>query len=145
MHGRNGFTNMADDRVEHLKMVQAVIARMAQNSFLLKGWSVTLVTAMNALAISGKRPGYAILALFPALAFWGLDAFYLRQERLFRALHQTIVEGGIEITPFSLRTDAVQGKVQSWVETAITFTVMGLHVVVLAVIGAMIAWGFVKE
>src|SRR2546428_555807 len=58
-------------RLEHLKMVQGAIGRMAQNSFVLKGWSVTLVTAMMALAVSDKNRGYAALALFPALARWG--------------------------------------------------------------------------
>jgi len=33
----------------HLEMIQAVVARLAQNSFALKGWSVTLVAACLAL------------------------------------------------------------------------------------------------
>ncbi len=37
------------DPVKHLEFVQAVIARQAANSFLLKGWSVTLATALVAL------------------------------------------------------------------------------------------------
>jgi len=31
---------MADKREAHLAMIQGVINRLAQNSFLLKGWSV---------------------------------------------------------------------------------------------------------
>src|SRR6266705_3956662 len=30
---------------------------------------------------------FALVALIPALAFWGLDAFYLRHGRLFRQLY----------------------------------------------------------
>jgi hypothetical protein len=39
-----------DKKISHLQMLQAVITRMAGNSFLLKGWSVTLVSAPFALA-----------------------------------------------------------------------------------------------
>ena len=40
----------SEARVQHLELIQGVIGRMGQNSFLLKGWSVTLVTALIALA-----------------------------------------------------------------------------------------------
>ena len=39
-----------DRQLTHLQMIQAVITRMAGNSFLIKGWSVTLVAALFALA-----------------------------------------------------------------------------------------------
>ena len=39
-----------ETRVAHLQMIQAVITRMAGNSFLIKGWSVMLVAALFALA-----------------------------------------------------------------------------------------------
>ena len=32
-----------ENKRAHLEMIQAVITRMAGNSFLIKGWSVTLV------------------------------------------------------------------------------------------------------
>lgn len=34
-----------EDQRKYLEMIQAVIARLASNSFILKGWSVTLVGA----------------------------------------------------------------------------------------------------
>ena len=41
-----------DNKIKHLEMVQDVIKRMASNSFILKGWAVTLVvyTAPTATA-----------------------------------------------------------------------------------------------
>jgi hypothetical protein len=35
------------DKIKHLEMIQAVISRLANNSFLLKGWSITLVSAFQ--------------------------------------------------------------------------------------------------
>jgi len=34
---------MDEGRKDHLQMIQGIIDRMAQNSFQLKGWTVTLV------------------------------------------------------------------------------------------------------
>ena len=74
------------DRATYLELIQGVISRMAGNSFLLKGWSVTLAAALLAVAANEARARFSAVALLPAFAFWGLDAYYLRQERLFRCL-----------------------------------------------------------
>jgi len=44
--------NEAEAKLTHLELVQGVINRMASNSFLLKGWCVTVVSAL--LALSAK-------------------------------------------------------------------------------------------
>ena len=30
-----------DNKIKHLEMIEAIIERMANNSFLLKGWAIT--------------------------------------------------------------------------------------------------------
>lgn len=82
--------NPLDEKVKHLELIQAVISRLAQNSFALRGWAVTLVAAIFALSAKGANQWYFLIALIPALTFWGLDAYYLRQERLFRKLYDTV-------------------------------------------------------
>lgn len=119
---------MEAERLEHLRMIQAIIGRMGQNSFLLKGWSVTLTVGILAAATAGREVGFALLALLPALVFWGLDAFYLRQERLFRALHDDVCASfGKDPVIFSLDTRKVQATVTSWWRTLFAKTVLGLH------------------
>jgi hypothetical protein len=122
---------MDKSQIEHLKMIQAIIGRMAQTSFLIKGWSVTLVTAMMALALSEKDKGYALLALFPALAFWGLDAFYLRQERLFRSLYERACTPSHELSPFCLSTALVRSQTPSWLRTLFAPTILAMHGIVI--------------
>ena len=39
-----------DNKINHLEMIQGVINRMASNSFMLKGWAVTLAAGIFALA-----------------------------------------------------------------------------------------------
>lgn len=86
----------SDLHLKRIEILQSIITRMAQNSFTIKGWAVTVLTAL--LAFSGKDAdrGFALYALYPALAFWGLDAYYLMQERLFRALSGERAESGQE-------------------------------------------------
>ena len=75
-----------DDGRKHLEMIQAVISRMAANSFILKGWSVSAATALLALAAGTKHHWVALVALLPTIVFGALDGYYVAQERRFRAL-----------------------------------------------------------
>jgi hypothetical protein len=81
---------MNEGQIKHLELIQGVITRMAQNSFAMKGWAVTLVSAI--LVVGHEIAGweYLLIALLPAFVFWGYDAYYLRQEKLFRMLYDEI-------------------------------------------------------
>ena len=93
-----------DGKIAHLEMVQAVITRMAGNSFLIKGWSVTLVAALFALAAANTSPLFVYLAYFPTFMFWALDAYFLRQERLFRKLYDYVRTSEEAAADFSMNT-----------------------------------------
>ena len=58
---------MAAKREAHLAMIQGAINRLAQNSFLLKGWSVLLVSALLVVAASSavEADDGAVLATSP--------------------------------------------------------------------------------
>lgn len=96
-----------DAKHKHLEMIQGVINRMAHNSFLLKSWSVVLVSALFALSAKDKN-GYLVpLAYFPAIAFWVLDGYFVRQERLFRKVYDHVrcldeasIDYSMSIAPF---------------------------------------------
>jgi hypothetical protein len=136
---------MEETKGKHLELIQNVVARMANNSFLLKGWTVTLVAALFALSARDSNPIFSILALFPALAFWGLDAFYLRQERLYRRLYEEIcnaIDGeSMPVTPYSLNTAKVRKEVHSWWRTLWSPTILLIHgmtvMLILIVLGAV--------
>lgn len=129
---------MQDTMVKHLELVQGIINRMSGNSFILKGWTVTSTAAILALIVSNPKPLFAAIALFSTLSFWGLDAYYLRQERLFRHLYDD-VRGGLltgtqQIEPFALSTARYQTKVQSWFQTLWSRSIIGLHGIVALVV-----------
>ncbi len=79
-----------EKRIKHLEMIQGIVNRLAGNSFAMKGWSVTLASALIAIAVDKSDGKFALAALLPALAFWILDGYFLWQERLFRKLYDTV-------------------------------------------------------
>jgi hypothetical protein len=81
-------------------MIQAVIARLAGNAFLMKGWAITLAAGAFGFAVSSDRWLLALVAVITTIAFWALDAYFLRCERLFRELHSRVAGSGDDIQPF---------------------------------------------
>ena len=127
-------------KIAHLQMIQAVVTRMAGNSFLIKGWSITLVAALFALAAANTNGLFIYLAYFPTFMFWALDAYFLRQERLFRKLydHVRTTEGGpvdfsMNTQPFAENVDGTWSV--AWSHTLRLFhgTITGTVLVVMLV------------
>ena len=116
-----------EDKRAHLEMIQAVINRMSVNSFLLKGWSVGLVSALIAAGSFQDKPLIVLLAYFPSIIFWALDAYYLRQERLFRALYDQVRAANPEHTDYSMNTSVVEKKVSCWPRVAVSKTLLVFH------------------
>jgi hypothetical protein len=87
---------MVEPNEEHLKLIQSVISRMASNAFILKGWAVTLVSGLAALAKADTNHGIAWIACGAAIVFAMLDAMYLANERAFRKLYDEAARGRVE-------------------------------------------------
>lgn len=123
-----------EEKIKHLEMIQGVINRMAKNSFLLKGWSVILVSALFALAAKDSNTYFILLAYFPALVFWILDGYFLQQERLFRELYNKVREMKNEKIDFSMDTSVVKEKVKCWFCVCFSKTLLIFHGVIIAAI-----------
>lgn len=120
----------SDDKIKHLEFIQTIIARMANNSFLIKGWSVTIAAAFFALAARDSDQIFSVLAIFPIFVFWYLDAYYLRQERLFRQLYNK-VRTGKDVEPFSLSTGAHAHEIEGAFRTMLRESILLFHCVLL--------------
>lgn len=105
-------TETKDDQLrgymlKEIELIQDVIKRMASNSFLIKGWTITLVVASLLL----KGPRYqAWIAFIPLLMFWFLDAYFLWQERMYRALFSWVVSNRLRTTDHLFDLDAKRFK-----------------------------------
>lgn len=70
---------------KEIDLIQACITRLAQNSFMVKGWLITLIAVVLALlpeTINIKI--LCIIGLVVCGCFWYLDGFFLKMEKLYR-------------------------------------------------------------
>lgn len=95
-----------NDKHKHLEFIQQTICRLADNSFRLKQWSVLLVAATLALLSqqSDSTEWACFIPLIPVLVFWGLDGYFLWQERLYRDLYNHVREMEEKEIDFSMNT-----------------------------------------
>lgn len=93
-----------EDRRKHLEFIQAAITRQATNSFQVRGWALTIAAAFYGYAANKDAWAVAVIGVLVSLAFWYLDAFYLRQERLFRCLYGAVVKPTKMVPQYSMNT-----------------------------------------
>lgn len=101
---------LPEKKVKHLEMIEAIIERMAKNSFQLKGWAMTLVAAIIALSTKDADQRFILFALIPVLGFWVLDSFYLQQERKYKELYTQILVKEEKDIDFSMDTSLIKTK-----------------------------------
>lgn len=130
---------MSDEhKLKHLEFIQGIINRMASNSFLLKGWCVTLVSALFALAAQDSHTEFIWLAFFPVIMFWILDAYFLRQERLFRKKYDNVSSQTETEIDFSMNTSPFTNQVDSWIRTAFSWTLFIFYGTIMLAIATVI-------
>ena len=76
-----------ESKIKHLELIQAVITRLSEHSFRLKTFGLIQVVGAMVALVSGKVNALVFLVPVGAsLVIWGLDAWFLREERAYRAL-----------------------------------------------------------
>lgn len=119
-------------KIKHLEFIQGAINRMANNSFLLKGWTVTLTGALLALTFKQVDRHYLFISVAVGLMFWSLDSYYLSRERRFIALYDSVRKADGENTDFSMHT-RTSAKNCRWLSCLTSRTMLIFYGVLLAV------------
>jgi hypothetical protein len=92
-----------EKKLKHLEFIQNAINRMANNSFIIKGWCITLVVALIALLEKENiNKNYIPFSFIPLLFFWFLDAFFLKTERQYRRLYAEVSKKDKKEIDFSM-------------------------------------------
>lgn len=82
-----------NDIHKEIDLIQACIKRMSRNSFWLKGWCITLLVAMMNLCYKDADALIVFLGfIMPICIFWGLDAFFLRTEKMYRKMYEWVLQ-----------------------------------------------------
>ncbi len=97
---------------KHLDYIENTINRMANNSFLIKGWCITFISLLFVLGVRDSDIAYLILALLPLICFWALDAYYLRQEKLYRKLYDAVRTGAVK-KDYSMNANKFKKRVKN--------------------------------
>src|SRR5205823_5103149 len=80
---------------KELDLIQDLIKRMASSSFEVKKWLIGILTAIVIFKqeeLLGGKLQMIWLLLIPIFAFWYLDAFFLRNEKIYREMYKWVVE-----------------------------------------------------
>jgi len=93
--------------LKEIEIIQDIIKRMAFNSFMIKGWSITLVVITLLL----KGAEYQIwISFIPLLVFWFLDAYFLWQERMYRKLYDWVINNRLKTEEYLFDMNAYRFK-----------------------------------
>jgi hypothetical protein len=93
---------MDDKLLKHLEFVQNTINRMSTNSFLIKGWAITLIGIIFGLnKLEGNYlfeysnynfPVETAIIILIVLLFWFTNAYFLQQERRYIFIYSKTIE-----------------------------------------------------
>ena len=119
-------------RVKHLELIQGVINRLATNSFRMKGWTVVLVSALLVVLAREGRLDFAYIGFVPVLVFWGLDGYFVWQERLFRDLYDAVRVLDESDIDYSMDTSA---SCRTWLGATLSTTLIPFYVALSVSIG----------
>ncbi len=96
-----------EDRRKHLDYIQAVVTRQSAASSSAKGWLLPVTTAAFGFALTQHLWPLALLGVIAVILFAYLDANYLRSEKAFRKLYNTVARAERMVPRFTLDpTDA---------------------------------------
>jgi len=128
----------------YLGFIQGIIARMANNAFLIKGWSLTitiaLITFLGTLILGRSIDSTELLYLIAlgclvVAIFWWLDNYFFYQEKRYRALYNHVINPSNSATggTYNLSVDDVLGAAPKWerIKTLTTNAVYPLYLLQL--------------
>jgi len=100
--------NLKEYMLKEIDIIQDIIKRMAFNSFIIKGWAITLVVLT--LLLKGTEKYQVWLTFIPLLVFWFLDAYFLWQERMYRKLYEWVINNRLETEEYLFDMNAYRFK-----------------------------------
>ena len=106
---------MNEKKIKHLEFIQNVISRMNSNSFLIKGWVITLVSALFALAANDSNINFVLITYIVIPVFWVLDGFFIATERKYRALYEYVAKKKEIEIDFNMNVSEYRNGNKMWI------------------------------
>jgi hypothetical protein len=126
---------------KEIDLIQGIINRMANNSFLLKGWSISLIAVILALTKDTiiATPYLSAILLLPVVAFWYLDAFFLHKEKCYRKLYDWVIINRSKTTKYAYKLNYTrfEKKVDSIFKIMFSKTLLTFYGFIIVVLIAL--------
>ncbi len=126
-----------EKKLKHLDFIQLVITRMNVNSFLIKGWAVTIVAAMFAFAAKDANAKYVFIPVLTSLVFWMLDGYYLSLERQYRCLYDKVRELDESSIDLSMNASMFNNDRNTWLYSSFTLSLVIFYITLLMLTGVV--------
>ncbi len=120
---------------QELTLIQGCITRMAWNAWILKTFAIAVFDVAFFI--------HAPVMVIPMFAFWGLDAYFLRLERMYRELYDLMRRARLnDVTDglFCCTPIASESHVDPWWKTVLSKTLVPFYA---SMISLMIVMWFV--
>lgn len=124
---------MTDTKMKYLEMVQGIINRMANNSFALKGWCVTIIAGIFSLNYDKISSAIYILIYYTIIIFWILDSYYLQLERRYRILYNNRLKEDNENFSMQMPLPNIEDKT-TFQQALFSVTEIGFYIMLAVII-----------
>ena len=116
----------------YINLIEEIIKRMANNTFIIKGWAITVISALLTIENSFKanfRIDMIIIVVDGAFCF--LDCFFLRKERLYRNLYANVIKCSkdkeMQIDYYNLNTKLYTNRRTRYINVIFSKSILPLY------------------
>lgn len=126
-----------DKLAEELNLIQIQIQRMAGNSFIIKGWYVTFMSAFIAYMFTKKNFSLIFWGSLPILGCSIYDCYFLYLEKLYREKYNWVI-ANIENNDFLFNLNPhkkeMLNKPISWKKIWFSKPIVGFYILPLIIV-----------
>lgn len=116
--------NNDDIKIKYLDILSEIIDRMSRNSFIIKGWSISIVVAIVTLVpdIYTEDEKSILVLLLSIIIFSLLDAKYLHLERIYRDHWNNVIkDSNFDLVRQNINNDM---KDYSYISSYLSWSIM---------------------
>lgn len=142
---------------KEIDLIQGCINRMAQNSFIVKGWLISLIAVVLALLPQNfDIKLLCVVGLLITICFWYLDGYFLKIERLYRWKYEWIILKRLGTTKWSYdlnpynnnmwlpNKDGSNKQTPKDIEIMFSKTIMPIYLPIIVVIISLFIGSYIK-
>ena len=132
---------------KEIDLIQGCINRMAHNSFIIKGWLISLIAViLTLLPEKFDIKALCFVGLLITICFWYLDGFFLKTEKLYRWKYEWVIikraetdKWSYDLNPYNrnmwlLNKDGSEKKIPKVIKVMFSKTLLAIYLPVIVVI-----------